>query len=90
MQTQPTTFETVLDLVKQLSLADQVRLIEWITARMKQKLAVTSSPEASKHYLTGRELAQIGSDFPEAINRLGGYCVWIDRFREVRPGVQCV
>ncbi|MDM8527174.1 hypothetical protein QUF58_03080 [Anaerolineales bacterium HSG24] len=35
MQSQQITFETVLTLVKQLSLTDQIRLLEWIVARLK-------------------------------------------------------
>ena len=35
MQSQPITFEIVLNMVKQLSLADQLRLLEWIVTRLK-------------------------------------------------------
>ncbi len=61
MTTQHTaTFETVQNLVTQLSLVDQTRLLEWTAAQIKQNFnaALKSSRIETKHYLTGKELAQ--------------------------------
>jgi len=61
MTTQHTaTFETVQNLVNQLSLVDQTRLLEWTAAQIKQNFnaALKSSRIETKHYLTGKELTQ--------------------------------
>jgi hypothetical protein len=55
------TFETVLTSVKQLSLVDQVRLIEWIAPRIKQKLTTEPPTEPPTASPTPPRQAQFGS-----------------------------
>jgi len=38
------TFETVLDMVKQLSLTDQMRLVEWVIRQIKQNFVKETPP----------------------------------------------
>ncbi|MDM8520324.1 hypothetical protein QUF64_09780 [Anaerolineales bacterium HSG6] len=68
MQTlKPITFETVLSMVKQLSLTDQIRLLEWIARQVKQTLSQTFQQTSSVEMPTGvsgKQLLQFAGLIP--------------------------
>ena len=65
MQTQPTiTFETALNIVKQLSFSDQMRLVEWVLAQIKQKFSVTPPPvKRQAHFGNAKGMITMTDDF---------------------------
>jgi hypothetical protein len=68
------TFDTVLDMVKQLSLADQMRLVEWIIRQIKQNFVKEDTPNIAKN--TQTNLLTFDS-IPQRIPGLHTGTVWM-------------
>ena len=65
METQKTIpFETILPTVKRLSLIDQMRLIEWIMAHLKQKLTANhKAAQRQAQFGSARGMIAMSDDF---------------------------
>jgi len=75
METQKTIpFETALSTVKRLSLVDQMRLIEWITARLKQKLSTAQkAAQRQAQFGSAKGMIAMSDDFDASLEGFKDY-----------------